>query len=297
MDPGSATVDSGRLLELYRRYLGEPERVSDVYVGFGLFLAGVMAAVVGLAVFLWSTNVPTGSEAYWQLREFAIAASMLALPASLSSVVVLLPVERRAIYASTLGGAVCLLAVAFFVANYPGNWDVTGDAVGPGVAIYGVGLVVSTAAVGAALISNYVEHARVATGGDAGTDDGASDEPQVSDERVRADIDDAMETSELSWGGVEVRETSQVTVRADDADVDRSGFDTARVDENRATGEDVENAVAGLRTLRGGEAAKATGEGTEDQADALQSLRERKAAEAASQDDTFVDRLRDRLNF
>ncbi len=36
----------GYLFDLYRRYIGEPEDRTDVYVGFGLFLGGIGLAIV-----------------------------------------------------------------------------------------------------------------------------------------------------------------------------------------------------------------------------------------------------------
>lgn len=309
---GEHDVVTDRLLRLYRRYLGEPERLSDVYLGFALFFAGVAFAVVGLVTFLWSTVVPEGFGTYWQLRETAISLSMLGLPAFLLGVVVLLPVDRRAVYSSSLGGAVSLLAVGVFVANYPGNWNASGpDASATGVTIYAVGLVLSTAAVGAALVSNYLHRADPAASADASADGATSadgskaarapgaasaETESVTDEQVRADIDEAMSAADLSWGGVEKGNTKRLKLETDVGDVDRSNFDETGANENRAAGNDVDDAVTGLQQLRGGAAEQATGEGTDDQADALNQLREQQAHEEAESDDGLVGRLRNHID-
>lgn len=287
-----------RLLTLYRRYLGEPEQLSDVYVGFALFFGGVTMAALGVVVFLWSSTLPPEPGLRWQLREVAISLAMLGLPAFLLSVVVLLPTDRRAVAGGATGGAISLVAVGLFVANYPRNWNVNGpDASALGVSVYAAGVVIATAAVGAALVSNYIARTESAPPVDAPEDaDGTGpggDGASVSDEQVRADIDDALSNTELSWGGVEKDDTKRLKIRTDDSDIDRSSLDTASATESRSTGSDVDDAVDGLQQLRGGKTEQATGEGTDEQASALQDLRERRAeSETDESSDGFVDRLR-----
>jgi hypothetical protein len=57
----------GYLFELYRRYIGEPEGRTDVYVGFGLFFGGIGLAVTALLLFLWASTheVHTLDSAYY----------------------------------------------------------------------------------------------------------------------------------------------------------------------------------------------------------------------------------------
>lgn len=264
------------LLNLYRRYLGEPDQLRTVYTGFGLFFAGVACAAVGMGIFLWSGSFPPSGDIYWQLREVAISLTMLGLPSFLLGIVVLLPVDRRARYVGILGWLVGLVAVGLFVANYPYNWNVGGsDATATGVSVYAFAVVLSSAAVGAALVSTYISRsAPEPTASDSGS---ASEAQEVSDEQVRGDIEEAMANSELSWGGVEKDDTKRLKLRIDDEELDRSGFDRVGANESRAAGSDVDNAVTQLGKLRGGNRTQATGEGTDDQTDALRQLRERQA--------------------
>lgn len=285
-------VVTARLLGLYRRYLGEPTQLSDVYVGFALFFGGITMATLGVVVFLWSSTVPRAGV-YWQLREIAISLAMLGLPAFLLSVVVLLPTDRRAVGGGAVGGAISLIAVALFVANYPHQWNVAGsDASAMGVTVYAVGIVIATAAVGAALVSNYIARTEPPTV-DAAASGSKGDDTGVSDEQVRADIDEALANTELSWGGVAKDDTKRLTIRTDDSDIDRSNFDTASATESRTAGTNVETAVDGLQKLRGGTTEQATGAGTDEQATALQELRERQAqTDDADANEGVVARVR-----
>lgn len=298
---------SSQLLALYRQYIGEPEHVRDVYLGFGLFFAGIAFALVGVLVFLWSSAYPQTVDRFWQLREIAIVLAAIGLPTFLASVTVLLPVDRRAEYATIAGGAICLLAVAMFVAAYPHNWNVSGpDASVRGVATYSLGLVVLVGSIGSALVTNYIQHtsadaaAATGTAGDGSTAEAAPDGDEtetVSEGQVARDIEDAMADAELSWGGVEKSNTKRLTFQTDDAEaeIDRSSFDRVGANESRSAG-GVDDAVDSLRQFRGGDTAQATGQGTDQQADALSQLRERQAAEEQqAEQQGLSDRLRERL--
>ena len=293
-----------RLLALYRRFLGEPEREVEVYAGFALFFGGIALAAIGLLLYLWSAAVEANSSFFWQLREIAIVLAMLGLPAFVLSVVVLLPVDRRAIQAGAVGGGICLVALVVFVYAYPSHWNVAGtDYSAQGIAVYAGGLAVLVASTGAALVGYHLERAQgVAAGAGEGIGPGGpgaaapgatgSGEDAVTDEQVRRDIEDAMDDAELTWGGVQKVETKRLTIdTGDEADIDRSGFDT--VSANTASGEGVDDAVAGLRALQGGERETGKSDGVDDQTSALRELRERQREEDASA--STVDRLRDRL--
>ncbi|WP_435064853.1 DUF7139 domain-containing protein [Halobaculum sp. EA56] len=284
-----------RLLRLYRRYLGEPDQLSDVYVGFSFFFGGISMGVVGVLLFLWSSALPPRPGLYWQLREIAISLSMLALPVFLLGVVVLLPSDRRALAGGTGGVLVTLGAVSLFVVNYPQNWNAPGpDASATGVTVYAVGVVLATTAVGAALVSNYIRRAS-STSPSSATDGEPDDSETVTDAQVRSDIDEARSDAELSWGGVEKDDTKRPKIRTDTSDIDRSGLDTASATERRSTGSDVVDAVDGLTKLRGGTSEEATGEGTDEQANALRELRERDDTTESAQRTSLVGRLRDML--
>jgi hypothetical protein len=297
-----------RLLALYRRYIGEPERLRDVYLGFGLFFGGIAFAAVGVLVFVWSSTVPESADLFWQLREIAIVLSAIGLPTFLSSLIVLLPVDRRAEYAAAVGVVVCLIGVGMFVLAYPYNWNVSGtDASVRGVATYALGLVVLVASIGSALVTDYIERANAgasagagAAGGSAGAGEAAAadTEESVSEAQVARDIEDAMADAELSWGGVEKTDTKRLSFNTNDVetDIDTSTFDRVGANESRAEGDNVDDAVNSLQQFRGEETDQATGEGTDQQADALAQLREQQTAdpEQTSQEG-LSDRLRNKL--
>jgi len=281
-----------RLLALYRRFVGEPERESDVYFGFALFFGGIAFGVLGLALFLWSATLTAGTEFYWQVREIAILLAMLGLPSFILSFVVLLPVDRRARYASAAGVAICIVAAVLFLWAYPSQWNVAGtDYTTEGITTYAAGLAVLVASSGAGLVEQRLQSAR-APGEPRETENG--EDESVSEEAVRRDIEEAMNDAELTWGGVERDDTKRITIETDDAGIDRSGFDVTAGNESRRGGEGVDDAVAGLRQLQGGEKKQGRGDAVDDQTAALRELRERQQAEEAAEPSLF-QRLKRRL--
>jgi hypothetical protein len=289
---GATDPVRNRLLALYRRFVGEPERESDVYLGFALFFGGIAFGVFGLALFLWSATLEVNSDVYWQVREIAIALAMLGLPSFVLSFVVLLPVDRRARYASGVGVAICLVAVIVFVSVYPENWNVPGgpDYTIQGIAIYAAGLAVLVASSGAGLVEQRLETAQAAR---APAED-SGEEETVTDEEVQRDIEEALDEADLTWGGVERDETRRITVDTGEADIDRSGFDGKSANEHRKRDSTVDDAVAGLRNLQGGQQKQGTSDAVDDQATALRELRERQQAEQQS-DPSLLERLKQRL--
>lgn len=277
-------------LRWYEQYIGEPDAKTDVYLGFGLFFGGLALAVCGLALFLWSASVEPGGEFYWTLRQVAIVFASLGLPIGMVGIVVLLPVSRRALYAAGAGIAVCLVAMAFFVAVYPSNWNVqsTTDYSAQGIALYASGLAIVVASTGAALVAHQLERAKpTPTTGDS--------REEISDERVARDIDEAMADVNLSWGGIKRKETRKLAVDTGTETVDRSSFDRVKAPTTRASSGTVDSAVANLQGLQGGQKERATGDGTDDQAAALSQLHERKRAETMATKDSPVERLRARI--
>jgi hypothetical protein len=281
------------LLEWYERYIGEPDAETDVYLGFGLFFVGIALAVVGLALFLWSAGLEAGSVFYWNLRQVAIVLASLGLPAGMVGIVVLLPVDRRALYAAGGGLAVCGLAMAFFVAVYPANWNVqsAADYSAQGIALYAIGLVVVLASTAAALVAYQLERSRPVSGSPE-----TDPHEEVTDERVARDIERAMEDVTLTWGGVRRKETRKLAVDVGTEEIVRSSFDRVEARSTRAAGTEVDAAVASLQGLRGGREKQATGGGTDGQAAALVELRERKRAEALATRDPPLRRLRSRIS-
>jgi hypothetical protein len=290
-------TDDGRLFEWYRTYIGEPDREVDVYLGFALFFAGIgfgiAAFVIGAAGQLTGAGGPSANFIY---REAALAVGMLALPATLSSVVVLLPVSRRAVYGAAAGSAISLVGLGLFVWAYPYSW-----AAGPGptysiyvLFIYGLGLAALLAATGGALVAYHIDRAKPRPG-DFTAADGEAGE-QVSDEQIESDIESAMSEVDLTWGGVERSEGSDLKIRSseDETDMDVAGLD---VEAERVHRSSVDEQVAGLAMVKGGQKTTDRSESTVDhQTDRLAELRKRKKEEAASQEEeTVLGGLLDRV--
>ncbi len=292
-----------RLLAVYRRFLGEPDRERDVYLGFGLFFGGIALAAIGFGVFLWSAAAE-GTPAFWVLREIALATAFLGLPAFVLSIVVLLPVSRRARIGASAGAGICGLAVLVFVAVYPSNWNVQAapDYSAHGIAIYAAGLAILVAATGSALVANYLARnapADVAPSGQASHQASGSNGAgeAVTEEQVQNDIDEAMADAELTWGGVEKTESKRLTIETSDAEaaIDRSGFDSSKA--NTARSESVDDAVSGLRQLQGGDRETGTAEGVDDQTSALRELRQQQRHQEAADPDSLTDRAKNWLGF
>lgn len=279
------------LLDIYREYIGEPDDRRDVYLGFGLFLGGIALATVAFLLFIWSSTLEARSSAFFAWVQPAYALGMLSLPVVMLGIVVLLPSERRVLYASVVGVSVTLLAVVGFTILYPQNWNFyeSGDAAFSTVhvvAIYAIGLASITASTGAALIAHYLDLA--ASVETAATQPDAEEAETYTDEEIREDIDQAMEDVELSWGGVEKTENRRLefaTNEFEDAEVEFTAKTT------RSSG--VDSQVAGLKGLKGGEKKTATSKGTvDDQTQKLKELRQKQQAESvatASETDTGLN--------
>jgi len=245
-------TDDGRLFEWYRAYIGEPDSEIDVYLGFALFFAGIgfgiAAFVIGAAGQVTGAGGPSADFVY---REAALAVGMLALPATLTSVVVLLPVSKRALYGAVAGSAVSLAGLGLFIWAYPYSW-----AAGPGptysihvLFVYGLGLAGLLAATGGALVTYHIDRAGPSPGDFEPEEEDT--EETVTTEQIESDIESAMEDVDLTWGGVERDESSNLNLRETEleADLDVSGFD---VDAEQVHRSGVDEQVAGLAMVKGG---------------------------------------------
>lgn len=303
--------DTDRLLEFYREYLGDPDRTTDVYVGFALFFAGVGLGATGVILFLLSARLGDTMTAL-TIREVAAVAAAIGLPALLSSVVVLLPVDRRMLYVAGVGSAICLVAVGIFVWAYPYNWNVTTarDYSAIGIGVYSLGVVCVIAATGSALVAHQIEQTGSAVaGGGSGSGAGASAaagtgatttadstmDAEAAEQQALADVERELDNAELTWGGVQKDEGRSLTLDTGDVDdVDGGNVDASSATTTRSTGTNVDAAVDGLKSLQGGETETASGGGTDDQANALRELREQKRAEeeADGEGDGVIDRVK-----
>ncbi|WP_252701051.1 DUF7139 domain-containing protein [Natronosalvus vescus] len=272
----------GYLFDLYRRYIGEPDDRTDIYVGFGLFLGGIGLAVIALVVFLWGTTYDHGSSEYFNWLRPAYALGMVSLPALMLGIVVLLPSERRMRYISAGSLALTAAAAVGFVLAYPSNWLYNDDYSILIVGTYAVGLAGVTASTGAALIAHYLDMARAVehAAADEDEDEDEDEGPAYTDAEIQSDIDAAMEGVELSWGGVEKSENKRLTFS--DHDFDSENLDTNMATKTtRSTGVDAQ--VAGLKGLKGGEKKTAVSESTvDDQTQKLKALREQRQKEQAA---------------
>lgn len=289
-------TDDGRLFEWYRAYIGEPDREVDVYLGFALFFAGIGFGIAAFVIgAIGQVTGAGGASADFIYREAAIATGMLALPATLSSVVVLLPVSKRAVYGAAAGSAVSLVGLGGFIWAYPYQW-----ARPPGptysvqvLFIYGVGLAALLAATGGALVAYHIDRAKPRPGDFTAEDEETGEE--ITDEQIEQDIESAMEDVDLTWGGVERHEGNDLKLRTPEAgEMDLSGMD---VEVERVHSGGVDDQVAGLQTVKGGERKTARSTSTvDDQTDQLKQLREQKRTEEATPDEeTVLERTLDRV--
>jgi hypothetical protein len=275
----------GYLFDLYRRYIGEPDDRTDVYVGFGLFLGGIGLAIVGLLLFVWGSTFEARTPSYFAWVGPAYAVAMGALPVTMLGIVVLLPSERRMLYTSIAGVAITIGAIVAFLAVYPKHWNgYNADYTVEVIAVYAIGLAGITASTGAALIAHYLDMAQQAEVVTTDTDE-EDEEPELSDAEIQRDIDDAMDGVELSWGGVEQTEHKRLNFSSndlDDVEIDTDAGTTT----TRSSG--VDQQVAGLKGLKGGETKQTTSSSTvDDQTAKLKELREQQRAEeqATAEDD------------
>jgi len=188
-----------RLFEWYRTYIGEPDRETDVYLGFALFLGAIGLGVVAFVAGVGS-GTATGRGFGW--RELAFVLGMASLPMALSSIVVLLPVDNRALVGVGVGSLVCLSAIVWFTQVYPRNW-----ATGSGqtyaiqvLVVYSIGVTALLASTGAALVAYHIDQRRP---GPADIDvEPDSDEPEetFTDEEIRQDIEQSLSQVDLNWG-------------------------------------------------------------------------------------------------
>jgi hypothetical protein len=291
------TTDEGSLFSIYRRYIGEPESRRDVYVGFGTFFGGIALGFVGLVLFLYSGTQPSGSALFWQLREVALVAVMLGLPAVALSFTVLLPVGRRTMGASIAGAAICVAGAVWLTQVYPYQWTSAGNDITV-LTTYAVGIVLLAASTGSSLVAQYVDNA-VPQEADTPTPDDEEGTESISDEQVSEDIEEAMSDSSLTWGGVE-KEPNTKRLKFDmpeDTAIDEATIESAT--ETRSSGDDVDDAVSGLRQLQGGEQETGRTESLDDQVSALTEFREQQEDDdietGVEAERGFLGWLRDKL--
>ena len=277
------TADGDRLVELYRSYIGEPDRRTDVYLGFALFFGGLGLGLFGLFLFVIERAVLDGLVFF--IREVAFALGAVGLPLILVAVIVLLPADRRALYVALGGFSVVLVAIGLFLWAYPSNWNHgTPDYSLHGVTIYAVGLISVLAATGAALVGYHIERVEggASAAGDSEDDDTGStgEDPAATEAQVQQDIEEAMGNTEISWGGVEKVETERLKITPDDS-LEGQTLDQSSAKVHRSAG--IDDQLSALKGMKGGEQRTDSGSGVDEQAAALKQLRKQKQKEDQSE--------------
>lgn len=262
------------LFRWYAAHIGEPETETDVYLGFGLFFAGVVAAALGLALVLLAVAVHEfGTDSFYAVTRPAGALMLLSLPLAMTGVVVLLPVQARVTAAAGAGVVVAVVATAGFWVAYPGV--LFGDQQNVAVVLgYAAGITLVVAATGASLIAHQLQRAEAPAPSEIRA---AEDEPEetVSAEQVRADIEDAMQGVELSWGGIVKEEHRRLELSSDYADEYAGDIDVEATTTTSDGG--VDEQVNQLKALKGGQQQTASTPSTvDDQTAALRELRQQK---------------------
>lgn len=286
-EDGSDGLPDNRLFDLYEQYIGEPDTETDVYLGFGLFFVGVALAVIAGITFVTGVAAFGYREgSYFAFANVAFVAAMLSLPVLLLGIDILLPVERKAVFASVGGVLVTVGATAAFSWYYPSQWAEFGASTMLTIlGTYGVGLAVVAAATGAALVAHQLERAKPHPAEIEGIEEDEEDE-SISEEEIERDIESAMEGVEMSWGGVEKHESKRLSFSTDEA-FEANNVDVEAETTRQSGGVDAQ--VSGLRALKGGDTKTATSSSTvDDQTSKLNELRQRRQEEQATDSDEGV---------
>jgi hypothetical protein len=143
------------------------------------------------------------------------------------------------------------------------------------------------AATGAALVAHRIEQAAPST---SQTSTDTTDE--VTDEQVEKDIEQALDDTEISWGGVDRKNTNQLHLNSTVFDnIPQENLpNSTKVTRKKASA--VDAAVTQLRGFQGGHAKTDSGEAPTDQVAALQQLRKQQR-DSEPQQQSMLDRIRD----
>lgn len=291
------------LFEWYERYIGEPEAETDVYLGFGLFFTAVGLALLALLLFVVGVAVyGIREDGYFAVARVAYASGMLSVPLAMFSIVVLLPVKQRATIAAGAGVAVTVAAVVGFAAVYPDNWfDYGGTQTLYIVSAYAIGLMVVTAATGAALVAHHLHRTQAPAPSEIREPEAEEEEKSYTAEEIERDIEEAMADVEMTWGGVEKSENRRLKLNTDFADAEMQAGGLGLEGNKRVESGGVDAQVQGLKNLKGGETKTATSESTVDnQTAALNELKQQKKNDqvptnAPTASRGFLGRVLDRL--
>ncbi len=122
------------LAEAYERRVGEVADPRRLYLGVGLFFAGVALTAAGIVVATTDVLSALGVDRMAAWRRAGVLGG-IGVPATIAGVFTVLPSSRRIKAAATIGASVSVLGVALFWHAYPTHWagygqDLTGYVVG-----------------------------------------------------------------------------------------------------------------------------------------------------------------------
>ncbi|ACV47141.1 MULTISPECIES: DUF7139 domain-containing protein [Halomicrobium] len=115
----------------------DPRRV---YAGVVLFAVGVLAVVVGILIVTTPLGTLLGADSATESQSLAGVLAGLGVPASLASVVVVLPATRRERVGVLAGTLLCVVGVGLFAYAYPARWTGTAQSLAfPTTTVYFLG--------------------------------------------------------------------------------------------------------------------------------------------------------------
>jgi uncharacterized protein YegP (UPF0339 family) len=206
-------ADDSALVSLYRERIAEPSTDDEVY-GYWLFVAGLVASVVGVALFLYSSTLVTQRPSvsdpatFWTVRQAAIVLAAGGVPLMLGGIALRLPLRNLATYLTYGGMALCLLALVWFLTVYPADWTFATGNTGV-IALYVLGLVVIAA--GAVLVPMLsgaeTETASERAAREASEREGAETREELAS--TREERDEARAAAEASAAELEALRQSQ----------------------------------------------------------------------------------------
>ncbi|NHN58040.1 MULTISPECIES: hypothetical protein [Halorussus] len=131
------------LAEAYEENVGEVGNVRLLYLGVGLFAAGVLLVVLGIVFATTGVHSVLGLDVLGG-REVAGVLAGLGVPSVFVGIFSVLPASQRVRAAAAIGAGVSVLGVALFTHAYPRHWAGYGQQLTlPVVAVYFVGTLVT----------------------------------------------------------------------------------------------------------------------------------------------------------